>query len=182
MPQPPQQWTFYPLFHPIFPSIIDNNATDAAIVVCAVTLLAVIDHFSSIATGIIVLTIILAWMIWLFRRKWAVWQWYRQHDEYIRLGDTVLHFCIYPQSGSLHYADIVQVIHWYEERTGKDEHVYDKNIGIIITTRQQRTVRLNLERMVQEDDGISFGENSGIVIRALEEKMKWRRPAGRVRP
>ena len=66
--------------------------------------------------------------------------------------------------------------------TGKDEEVYDKNIGIIITTRQQHTVHLNLERMVQENDGISFGENSGIVIRALEEKMKWRRPARRIRP
>ena len=100
MPQPPQQWTFYPLSHPIFPSIIDNNATDAAIVVCAVTLLAVIDYFSSIASGIIALTIILAWVIWLFHRKWAIWQWYRQHEEYVRLGDTALHFCIYPQSGT----------------------------------------------------------------------------------
>ena len=66
--------------------------------------------------------------------------------------------------------------------TGEDEEVYDKNIGIIITTRQQRTVCLNLERMMQEDDGISFGENSGIVIRALEERMKWRRPVGLTRP
>ena len=98
------------------------------------------------------------------------------------MGDTALHFCIYPQSGSLHYADIVQVIHWYQERTGENEGIYEKNIGIIITTRQQCTVRLNLERMVQEGDGISFGENSGIVIRALEEKMKWRRPAGHTHP
>lgn len=82
----------------------------------------------------------------------------------------------------MHYADIVQVIHWYEERTGENEGIYDKNIGIIITTRQQRIVRLNLERMVQEDDGISFGENGGIVIRALEEGMKWRRPVGHARP
>ena len=180
MPRPPQQWTFRPLSYPIIPGV---RTVEGAIVSWVVFSMIAIDYFGPESGSAIMFVMLIGGIIWFARSKWRLWQWYRQHDEYVRLGDTALHFCIYPQSGSLHYADIVQVIHWYEERTGKDEHVYDKNIGIIITTRQQRTVHLNLERMVQEDDGISFGENnSGIVIRALEEKMKWRRPAGRVRP
>ena len=180
MPRPPQQWTFRPLSYPIIPGV---RTVKDAIVSWVVFSMIAIDYFGPESGSAIMFVMLIGGIIWFTRSKWRLWQWYRQHDEYVRLGDTALHFCIYPQSGSLHYADIVQVIHWYEERmTGKDEEVYDKNIGIIITTRQQRTIHLNLERMVQGGDGISFGENSGIVIRALEEKMKWRRPAGRVRP
>ena len=126
-----------------------------AIVSWVVFSMIAIDYFGPESGSAIMFVMLIGGIIWFTRSKWRLWQWYRQHDEYVRLGDTALHFCIYPQSGSLHYANIVQVIHWYEERmTGKDEEVYDKNIGIIITTRQQHTVHLNLERMVQENDGL----------------------------
>ncbi|WP_230478104.1 hypothetical protein [Kingella kingae] len=49
---------------------------------------------------------------------------------------------------------------------------YDKDIGIIITTQQGEHIYLNLERMIQSNDGISFSTNSSVVIQELNKRMK----------
>ncbi|MCG7657443.1 hypothetical protein [Wielerella bovis] len=80
-------------------------------------------------------------------------------------------FAFIPSSGSLKYWEILQVVHWYEERIDKYEHIYDKDIGIILTTKQGE-VKLNLERMIQSDDDITFGSNSHIVIQELNKRIR----------
>ena len=61
-------------------------------------------------------------------------------------------------SGSLHYMEITQVVYWYEERMEKYKHVYDENIGMVLTATQ--------------DDIVLFGTNSGVVLNALSQYIK----------
>lgn len=61
-------------------------------------------------------------------------------------------------SGSLHYMEITQVVYWYEERMEKYKHVYDENIGMVLTATQ--------------DDSVLFGTNSGVVLNALSQYIK----------
>ena len=60
--------------------------------------------------------------------------------------------------GSLHYVEITQVVYWYEERMEKYKHVYDENIGMVLTATQ--------------DDSVLFGTNSGVVLNALSQYIK----------
>ena len=98
------------------------------------------------------------------------WYWHNP-SEFIYLDNDDAHFCVYPFSGSLKYTDIAKAVHWYVERADNRRR-YDKDIGIIITTQQGEHIYLNLERMIQGNDGISFGTNSSVVIQELNKRMK----------
>lgn len=170
MKQTTQQWSFEPLSHTI-PAIFVDSKSDAAIVFCvAFFLLWLGDTYSKTAKRLM-LCLCLFGIIWFVQRKWRLWKWYRRNHEYIRLDDEDLHFCIYPHSGSLKYREIMQVAHWYEERIDQSEYIYDEDIGIVLTTMQGE-LKLNLERMIQSDDSISFCTNSGVVLNELSKRIK----------
>ena len=63
------------------------------------------------------------------------------------------------------------MVHWYEERSDY-KTPYDEDVGIIITTRQGQRIYLNLERLIQNNDGITFGSNSSVVIQELNKRIK----------
>lgn len=99
------------------------------------------------------------------------WYWHHRQPEFLRLNNVGVHFCIYPHSGSLKYTDITNVVHWYEGRRDY-KTPYDEDVGIIITTRQGQRIYLNLERLIQNNDGITFGSNSSVVIQELNKRIK----------
>ena len=165
-----QQWSFEPLTYSFsFPPISANS--QFAIGFCGGGLLLWFADTHPETANQLALFLLVFGIIWLISKKWTIRQWYQKNEETIYLDNKGLHFCIYPRSGSLHYTEIMQISHWYEERIGNDEHVYDKDIGIILMT-QQGKVKLNLERMIQSNDGISFGTNSSVVIQELNKRMK----------
>ena len=99
------------------------------------------------------------------------WYWHNRQPEFIRLDNFGVHFCIYPHSSSLKYTDITNVTHWYVTRA-ENKRRYDIDVGIIITTRQGQSIHLNLERLIQSDDGITLGTNSGVVLLELDKRLR----------
>lgn len=160
MKQTVQQWSFTPLSLPTIS--VDSKSITAMTFCVGFVLLGLEETYPNIIDRLMLFLCVLG-VSWLVRHKWKIWRWYRCNHEYLRLDDTSLHFCIYPRSGSLKYWEILQVVHWYEERIDEYENVYDKDIGMILTTTQGE-VKLNLERIMQSDDDIIFDGSSHIVV------------------
>ncbi len=165
-----QQWSFEPLTYSFLQISISANS-QFAIGFCGGGFLLWFADTRPETANQLALFLLVFGIIWLISKKWTIWQWYQKNEETIYLDNKGLHFCIYPRSGSLQYTDITKAVHWYVERADNRRR-YDKDIGIIITTQQGEHIYLNLERMIQSNDGISFSTNSSVVIQELNKRMK----------
>lgn len=163
-----QEWSFQPQYDKIFTQIFFGLILSASTIIF---LYIVWFHtLDSSATWIVRVggLILCAWVFCqIVRTIRQLFRWNWRQPEYLRFDQAGIHFHVFPHSGSLKYIDIADVTHHYEQRSKGKGHVWDEDCGIVIVTRQGKILVLNLERMIQSADGITFGSNSSVVIRSF---------------
>lgn len=164
-----QQWFFQPCPNLIFPLLVYGFLALCILAIFLYLLLQI--PFDEVWLIVLMAIGILVWLcVKISRELRLLYHWNGKKTECICLNHDSLYFHVYPHSGSLKYTEIEQVVHWYEQRTA-NRRAWDEDVGIIIFT-PERQIKLNLERMVQSDDDITFGSNSHIVIHELNKRIR----------
>ena len=174
---PKQKWYFTPLLHSRFN--VWNYVAICFIPIGAILHIGLQHYpFTDVepftVEWLILMFICAMVLIWalpkLYQELVTLYHWDKTTPEYILMDYDSLHFHVFPHSASLKYSEIKQVAYLYETRVA-NKREWDENTGVIIITANSQ-IALNLERLIQSNDGITLGSNSNVIMTELNKRIQ----------